>query len=410
MVLSMQGLPVEAFRKSGGPFMSIHDTIKRRTVACTFYIFFWYCLAFQDTVAAEGNSGRDVGNLIEIVNIQTTRPVLSAGTPIGIMAEIKNISKDTDVYLNEKGVTLILPPELLGPDKQMEGWYAYFPSEQHEPYPATISVVLKPGSVYKVVWTNSPEIPFSDLSKMDAYHAIMKEKVVIDKENKALKELSITLDTVSIDILRKKIGSLSDGFSANLGFMTFKALFDNVATQLVREWMFLFFTPGDYEVTVQAKYYVSKEDSGNSQNYGLTSKSQVVYFNAPQFVILFGAALGGLIGNVVFPKKTALPKKTYKNKFILLSVICWKRFVDTLGVVLLSVIVTILLARISETQFFVKVSINDLWGAIAVGFIASISGKKLLDKILQVNIGDGENEGESKKDDESRPKNDVQNV
>jgi len=389
--------------------MSIQDTIKRRTVAFAYYICFWYCLAFQDTFAAEENKGRDVGDLIEIVNIQTTRPVLSAGTPIGIMAEIKNISKDT-VYLNEKGVTLILPPELLGPDKQMEGWYAYFPTEQHDPDSTNISVILKPGSVYKVVWTNSPEIPFFDLRDRGVYHKKLRQEITAEKIKQKLDLVDSLSDAVKIKTMLTEIDSISNGLSYNVSCMTFKALFDNVVTQLVREWMFLFFTPGNYGVTVQAKYYVSKDDSGNSQNYGLTSKSQVIYFNAPQFVILFGAALGGLIGNVVFPKKTALPKKTYKNKFILLSIICWKRFVDTFGVVLLSVIVTILLARISETQFFVKVSINDLWGAIAVGFIANISGKKLLDKILQVNTAEGEKEGESKEDDEFRPKNDAESV
>ena len=47
---------------------------------------------------------------------------------------------------------------------------------------------------------------------------------------------------------------------------------------------------------------------------------------------------------------------------------------------MLSSIVTILLARLSETQFLVRVNVADLWGAIAIGFIASASGTAILQK------------------------------
>ena len=63
------------------------------------------------------------------------------------------------------------------------------------------------------------------------------------------------------------------------------------------------------------------------------------------------------------------------------------------GSILLSVIITILLSRIAETQFFIKVSVSDFWGAIAVGFLANYGGWAMLDKMVP---GGGKG-GEAKK-------------
>jgi hypothetical protein len=52
------------------------------------------------------------------------------------------------------------------------------------------------------------------------------------------------------------------------------------------------------------------------------------------------------------------------------------------GSSLLSVIVTILLSRVEQTQFFIKVSVSDFWGAIAVGFLANYGGWAILDKMV----------------------------
>jgi hypothetical protein len=49
---------------------------------------------------------------------------------------------------------------------------------------------------------------------------------------------------------------------------------------------------------------------------------------------------------------------------------------------LLSAIVAILLSRISETQFLIRVTIADFWGAVAIGFITVYFGSKALEQIL----------------------------
>ena len=49
---------------------------------------------------------------------------------------------------------------------------------------------------------------------------------------------------------------------------------------------------------------------------------------------------------------------------------------------LLSAIVTILLSRVSESQFLIRISITDFWGAIAIGFISNYLGYEILKKLI----------------------------
>jgi hypothetical protein len=58
-----------------------------------------------------------------------------------------------------------------------------------------------------------------------------------------------------------------------------------------------------------------------------------------------------------------------------------------LGAILLSAIVVILLSRISESQFLIRITVADFWGAVAMGFIANYAGAELLKKIIKVPAG-----------------------
>jgi hypothetical protein len=49
----------------------------------------------------------------------------------------------------------------------------------------------------------------------------------------------------------------------------------------------------------------------------------------------------------------------------------------------MSVIITILLSRIEQTAFFIKVTVSDLWGAIAIGFFGNYGGMALIDKMVR---------------------------
>jgi hypothetical protein len=58
--------------------------------------------------------------------------------------------------------------------------------------------------------------------------------------------------------------------------------------------------------------------------------------------------------------------------------------VGILGAALLSIIVTILLARLSETQFLIRITVADFWGAVAIGFVANYAGAEVLNKIIKL--------------------------
>jgi hypothetical protein len=116
------------------------------------------------------------------------------------------------------------------------------------------------------------------------------------------------------------------------------------------------------------------------------AKTTELQIAAPQSVIILGAIVGGIIAFAVLPRSrrdrtvvTALDGAT-KTKTIVGRV--YPTTYGILGAALLSVIVTILLSRMSEQQFLIKVTINDFWGAIAVGFVANYIGSRVLDRLL----------------------------
>ena len=55
---------------------------------------------------------------------------------------------------------------------------------------------------------------------------------------------------------------------------------------------------------------------------------------------------------------------------------------NLLSAALVSAVVTVVLSRISDTQFPIKVSVADFWGALTVGFIAYFTGNNLIDRIV----------------------------
>ena len=124
--------------------------------------------------------------------------------------------------------------------------------------------------------------------------------------------------------------------------------------------------------------YERKGDPGSGIH--TATQTAFVHVSAPQWVILFGAMIGGLLAYLITLLFPSLRKREAGNdgkgrQFLRL-------IAGAIGAVLLAAIVTILLARLSDTQFLIKVSVNDLWGAIAVGFVSDLVGVKILDKIV----------------------------
>lgn len=131
----------------------------------------------------------------------------------------------------------------------------------------------------------------------------------------------------------------------------------------------LFFPPGEYTIKVVGSYWTDLDSADKKlANYRTETADIKVLVAAPQWVILIGSVIGGLIAYFLLPTVRLNPRR-----------------IELLGLgtaVLFSAIVTILLARLSETQFLIRVTINDFWGAIAIGFIACASGTSILQKFL----------------------------
>jgi hypothetical protein len=228
-------------------------------------------------------------------------------------------------------MTLVLPPELRGKTNvvnQNEAWNCYLPTQEAN-NSGNAELLLKPGSTYKGFWAPAPE----------------------------------TLKT-------------AQNFVNNIWYV------------FLSEMNFVFFSPGDYKIATDIRYYTDPQYP--EADYRTATQSITVHVVAPQFVILFGAAVGGLVAYIVLPqgRDRFVRKAAFTSLRLHRTLLIFRRlFNEVTGVIcsiLLSAIITILLARISETQFLIRVTVNDFWGAVAVGFVANYLGANLLAKIIPV--------------------------
>jgi len=137
-----------------------------------------------------------------------------------------------------------------------------------------------------------------------------------------------------------------------------------------------------------------------NRDYNVISQDAILHVNAPESVILIGAAIGGTIAFILLPgvrnrsdDSTTVAKDSSRLSWV-------AGFFGLLGAITLSIIVTILLSRMSEGQTLIRITASDLWGAIAVGFVANYLGNSILRNILPPLPG--ESAGERKADEPER--------
>lgn len=299
------------------------------------------CLLLSGYAKGEDTKSSTKSSDIEI-KLESTRPRLTPGTSIGITAEITNRSGKV-IYLHEKYVAISVPPEL-APDPESPHFYTYFPTEDHGDKDYVFPIIaIAPGESYKVFCSIKP----SNLQK----------------------------DTSTEDASQKDTSKNSS--------------WKNLVSTVLNKMRFIFFVPGDYSVDLTAQYWIDPKkpptDLSKPQTdpYHTMIASRRLTVDAPQFVILFGAMIGGLISYFLFPQarrrfvtsETDKEAPSKSKKF-------GKEVFGIIGAVLLSAIVTILLSRISETQFLIRVTVSDFWGAVAIGFVANYAGAEVLNKII----------------------------
>lgn len=298
------------------------------------------------------------------IKIEPSRPQPYVGSGLGITALFKNTSKSAVLYLADETTTLTMPPEVEGPFQPVFGRTAFFPSEndqwrendarikadpQAERKPAVI--VIRPGYTYRAAWV-----------------------VNAKADEVARAKASASASSAPPPEVR---GGL-------LGLLWSELAGSDTSQQVAAEMPFLFFVPGDYKAMVQAKVGVGESPLSPSKTYYTFSETAVIKVGAPQSVILLGAMLGGLVSWLLFPQgePKSVTDAFSKDGFAAAGGKVFWWIYSIAGACLLSAIVTVLLARLSDSQFLVKISVNDFWGALVVGFIAQYAGKSILDKII----------------------------
>ena len=173
-----------------------------------------------------------------------------------------------------------------------------------------------------------------------------------------------------------------------------KTWFQQISHQVNTDLGYMFFPPGDYKFAAQIKFWTLKsaddkrvtkkfleEAQYSKPAYQNTVAILTVHVGAPIVVVLLGAGLGGLAAFLV--KKTQTSGATWDlhlDRSLIVSLVTLP--IQALGAMLLACIITILLSRLSETQFPIKVTVSDVWGAMAIGFLGAYSGTTLIEKYL----------------------------
>lgn len=145
---------------------------------------------------------------------------------------------------------------------------------------------------------------------------------------------------------------------------------------------FLFFQPRAYTAAVNVHIWTKPPcikdfrvvDPGNSF---VASQAFQINVLAPQWILIIGAILGGLLCftlRLILELRTSPIQIRSGFRYIILGIF---------SAILLSSIVTILIARLSTTDFLVAVKVQDFWGAIATGFIIQWFGLPFLAKKLE---------------------------
>lgn len=303
-----------------------------------------FLLLVVSAVAAETKATTPDKSAKIKITVHTSREQSVAFSDFGIYADIENVSS-IPLYFHPRGFTLTVPPEV---NPSIEDWYAVFPGcPELKNYTEELKTRIKP------------------------------EDFRCDNEN-----LSDRFDRV----VELAPGSRTLGVwnanahttgSPDMGLPIWKLAFPWAWWKLRLLWDGIGFPVGKYTFRIVGGYWDTRQGAQKTaESRGREIAEIEMNLIASQEVILFGAALGGAAAFLLLPNLrvsgSAQPRLTK----------AWFR--DLVTSMLLSVVIAILLSRLSETQFLIKVNVNDFWGAIAIGFIAAASGTKALQKLASI--------------------------
>jgi len=289
------------------------------------------------TKTADGDNAAD--ELLVKAVIATSRPEVTTSGTFGVYADLQNLASEP-ITLFPREVTLVVQPEVgRNPDCVFE-YDAFFPTEPNVATAAPLGgpIVIPPKEHYQAFW------------------------------------------------------GLGTGEASCLGEAELKGVSAWVKQRAKNLKSFVGFLPGDYGFSVIGKAYLTP-DGKKANTYHTFVQTAKLHVGITQLQSMVAAMIGGLLAYFVVGLREGGELRTLKreesdNKRSSLSK--WGVILRSLAsAALLSSVVTIILSRLSETQFPIKISVSDFWGALTVGFIAYFTGNKIIDRIVDLGGGSG---------------------
>jgi hypothetical protein len=144
------------------------------------------------------------------------------------------------------------------------------------------------------------------------------------------------------------------------------------------------FAPGEYAFTIDGKAYVTP-GSGEEKDYHTFTQTALLRVSISQISAMWAAMIGAILAYIVTALQqdndfAKLQTAEAAGKFRVLLVIGR----NVVSAALLGAAITIVSSRLADTAFPVKVSINDVWGALTIGFVAYFLGSKFIDKLAKL--------------------------
>jgi hypothetical protein len=161
------------------------------------------------------------------------------------------------------------------------------------------------------------------------------------------------------------------------------------------------FSPGEYEYILTGKFSICDSASLLGCTYPSRPFVQSASFQVgiDQTQIILFAIVGGLLAYLVV---TVRSDDGPINQFFALVTseaglsgiskaftreglfLVFKITRDLIGTAILSASFTIVSSRLSDTQFPIKISVLDVWGAITIGFLSYFAGNKFIDTLRKM--------------------------
>lgn len=263
------------------------------------------------------------------VAFSPSRQILNVGDAWSITGEIQNRSKDRAIWIVDTRTVLIVAPEVFGDDSIRFGLPAIFPTMTYSELWADDQMVrIEAGSKYAVIW------------KLGA---------------------------------RTPLGSIY-GHS--------------------------FFSPGPYRATAIVHYWLEpprmnqvldtdtspvRNRIANINESSMITSTRDIAFDAALAVLLLGAAIGGMVALLLRASMRQQPLLLLPAEFKS----PWRIIASITVAILLPVVATLLLARLSSAEAPIAIRVRDIWGAIATGFVVQWAGLPWLTGVLMPFSGGG---------------------